>query len=604
MSNEMIFNLLEEAHRLQGRKLFSEALRALAEVDRLDPGNVQAQVQVGRVLRDQQRLDAALGVFQSLSDEYPESGDIFSELAVTALMADKKEEASKWALRAVEICPESPFCIENLGRVATGLKQWPVAAAQFEKLIAQDKTKSYYFKLLANAYFGMSRMDDAAAAYSKILELEPLTFEHAHKLAYIFFKAFRFAEAADWYKKALGFNARHFSSLFNLSRCFVQLGQMQQALETILEAVKIAPDSASALVHLRELKPDYDFKQNIPLVEKKISTADPDKPETFMREHLFLGKYFHGLKNYKRAFHHFHLYNELRYQNMKKEGTIYNPTLMENNFSETKKVFNPEALERLLKHGSSSDLPVFIIGMPRSGTTLLEQILSSHPLVHGKGEMMALTTIFHHLQHMINLQIDHTVYDIIENKAAEWQKHYLDSLKTPSTAIRATDKMPVNFIYLGIVQTLFPKARILHIRRSPLDTCLSMYSNYFSGVYAYSARLEDLGHYYNLYADLMAYWKKTLKIKFMEVQYEDLVRDSKIKAKEILDFCDLPWNDRVLEFYKIKKSAFTLSQVQVSQPINKSSFARWKPYEEHIQPLIKALNPAVVGPLDMTGDGQ
>lgn len=601
MTDEIILNLLEEAHRLQGRKLFSQALNTLAEVDRLDPGNPQARIQVGRILRDQQRLEEALSVFQALSDDYPEIGDIFSELAVTALMADKKEEASKWALRAVEISPDSPFCVENLGRVATGLKQWPIAAQQFEKLIAQDKTKSYYYKLLANAYFGMSRMDDAVTAYSKILELEPLTFEHAHKLAYIFFKAFRFAEAADWYKKALGFNARHFLSLFNLSRCFVQLGQMQQALETVLEAVTIAPDSASALVHLRELKPDYDFQKNIPLVEKKISLADPDKPEAIFREHLFLGKYFHGLKNHKRAFHHFHLYNELRYQAMKKEGTVYNPTLMESNFSETKKVFNPEALERLLKHGSNSDLPVFIIGMPRSGTTLLEQILSSHPLVHGKGEMMALTTIFHHLQHMINTQTDRTVYDIIGEKADEWQKLYINSLKTPSTAMRTSDKMPVNFIYLGIVQTLFPKARILHIRRSPLDTCLSMYSNYFSAVYAYSARLEDLGHYYNLYADLMAYWKKTLKIKFLEVQYEDLVDNPRVKAKEILEFCGLPWDERILEFYKIKKSAFTLSQVQVSQPINKSSFARWRPYEEHIQPLIKVLNPAVVGPLDMTG---
>jgi len=160
--------------------------------------------------------------------------------------------------------------------------------------------------------------------------------------------------------------------------------------------------------------------------------------------------------------------------------------------------------------------------------------------------------------------------------------------------------MPVNFIYCGLIQAIFPKARIINIRRDPLDNCLSMYSNSFSESYAYSARLSDLGHYYNLYAGLMDHWKNTLSMKYLEVSYEDLVENQEAKSREILEFCGLPWEQGVMEFYKGQKTAYTISQVQVSKPINKRGVARWKPYEKHIQPLIKALDEDIVGDLGVT----
>jgi tetratricopeptide (TPR) repeat protein len=592
--------LLGEVQALQAAGRFDQALAKLAEVDRLEPGQPQARLVLGRILRDQNRPQDAIRVFQALAAEYPEQGEVLAELAVVTLQAGQENEAYALAKKGHELSPDSLLCLEYLGRVATGVKRWPVAISCFEQLVAKVPGVAGYYQLLANANNEVRRYDEAIAAYRKVLELGPLTFEHARAMARLLFSGRRFEEALVWHEKALAFDPGHVLSLIGLARSLIQLGRMEEGEKAARQALTVQPDAGQALMVLSELHPEGDFRESVALLEKNVAARGPKESREAYRDYLFLGKYYHDKKAFERAYPHFKTFNALRFEIMKAKGVVYDRKIMEENFRETKRIFTRAAIEKLRGRGNPSELPIFIVGMPRSGTTLLEQIVSTHPKVEGKGELSQMNWIFLTLNVLFNESPGRDIHELIAAEAPKWAESYLAALRAPPGTLRATDKMPVNFIHLGLINTLFPNARVIHIRRSPLDTCLSMYSNYFSDSYAYASRLEDLGHYYNLYAGLMAHWREALPMKFLEVQYEELVNATEAKAKAILGFCGLPWDAGVLEFYKGKKSAFTLSQIQVSKPINTSSFQRWKPYEKHIQPLIRSLDPAIVGPLDKT----
>jgi len=236
---------------------------------------------------------------------------------------------------------------------------------------------------------------------------------------------------------------------------------------------------------------------------------------------------------------------------------------------------------------------VLVVGMPRSGTTLTEQIISSHPKSAAAGELVAI----HQMESLIARQLRLTTpYPenaklLDEQTALNFSNEYIRYLKTFSDdAERITDKMPDNFLSLGFFRLLFPKAHIIHCRRNPIDTCLSIYFQFFVQANGYAYDLKILGEYYNEYKRIMAYWRDSPFIEMYEVQYEELVADQEKISKELIEFVGLEWDEQCMEFHKNKRPVRTASSDQVRRPMYTNSVERWKKYEKHLAPLIETLD--------------
>jgi hypothetical protein len=264
----------------------------------------------------------------------------------------------------------------------------------------------------------------------------------------------------------------------------------------------------------------------------------------------------------------------------KRQGVPYDREAQEAMFAHIRETYTPEILKELEGKGFDSDLPVFIVGMPRSGTTLTEQIISSHPNVYGAGELIEFGTV------------SKKFGDVTPDNAAAMGEAYITALKTydPSgNAKRITDKMPANFTHIGKILSILPQAKIIHCRRDPVDTCLSCFKQNFSRGQYWSYDLEDLAHHYDEYEKMMNYWRDVLGNQFLEIDYEDTVGDFENQARKLIDFVGLEWNNACLEPHKQKRDVLTASKAQVIQPVYKTSVKSWQNYETYLEPLMNAL---------------
>jgi len=235
--------------------------------------------------------------------------------------------------------------------------------------------------------------------------------------------------------------------------------------------------------------------------------------------------------------------------------------------------------------------PIFVLGMPRSGTTLVEQILASHPLVFGAGELNAMQISSVQTQVLSNRVFPGSVGELSTGQCEMLAEQYLRRLyRHAGSAEYAVDKLPHNFLYIGLIKYILPGARIIHCRRNPLDTCLSIYKNDFTGNHPYSHDLKDLGDYYLQYLHLMSHWHSVFPFEIYDVQYENLVTDTDEEVRALLKFCGLSFEAACLEFHKTQRIVATASTAQVRNPVSTKSVALWKEYREQLQPLIGVLS--------------
>jgi hypothetical protein len=263
-------------------------------------------------------------------------------------------------------------------------------------------------------------------------------------------------------------------------------------------------------------------------------------------------------------------------------------------FEQLMRSYDAAFFQRTAGWGSDSRLPVFIVGMPRSSTSLVEQIIASHPQAFGAGELEAFSQMAADLPATLNSARSHPdcVEDLDRVSVQTLSGRHLAYLGTLSQdAERITDKMPPNYLHLGLIHCLFPRAPIIHCQRDPVDTCLSLYMQAlnFLGHYPYAYNQTNLGRYYRLYERLMEYWREALPAPILEVKYEDMIADHETQIRRIIEFCDLPWDDRCLEFHTTERTVLTASHNQVRRPIYNSAVQRWKKYEKYLEPLLAAL---------------
>jgi hypothetical protein len=301
-----------------------------------------------------------------------------------------------------------------------------------------------------------------------------------------------------------------------------------------------------------------------------------------------LGKAYLDIGDSARAFRHYDEGNRL-----KRSTYSYDVEETERWMAGIAEVFRPALIEAKPGRGARSDLPVFVLGMPRSGTTLVEQILASHPMVHGAGELKRLHALIEEIG-----TFPECVTALSIDEITSLGERYLAGVAPMATGRRhVTDKMPSNFFYCGMIRLILPDARIVHCRRDPVDTCLSCYTKLFAAHQPFAYDQAELGRYHCAYQTLMAHWRATLPAShFLEVDYEAVVRDVEGQTRRLLDFLSLPWDETCLRFYETERPVRTASVNQVRQPIYATSSGRWRKHAAQLKPLLDALGVPNVSP--------
>jgi len=368
-----------------------------------------------------------------------------------------------------------------------------------------------------------------------------------------------------------------------LGNALQQLGQQKDAITRYEQALAIMPDFAKAHRNLSMIKPKL---EQASIIEKLLTKPTVPKKDA-MHYQYALGNLYNDAKSYTKAFEHYLKANSLKRKSITYDSQNHSDYVDGLITSYSKRYFQEKAA-----FGSDSELPVFIVGMPRSGTTLTEQIVSSHPQVYGAGELIS----FNYFDRAIAKQFEASspypeclslLNSLMANKFSEKYLKELDGYS--QNAKRITDKLPGNYFRIGLIKALFPKARIIHCKRNALDTCTSIFSLYFPQGHNYSFDLTELGRHYIDYERLMAHWRSLFPDEIFDVQYEELVMNQETVSRQLIEHLGLEWDEKCLEFDKNKRAVRTASNLQVRKPIYKSSINRWKRYEKQLGPLLEIL---------------
>jgi tetratricopeptide (TPR) repeat protein len=542
---------LAQAYHVLGRH--AEAERHLRECLRLEPANASRLLELGNLVAAQGRRDEAIECFRSALRLFPNNAPIWNSLGLALNDAGKLAEAEECFTRAVGLKPDMAEGYNNLAVAQETQGKFVPAEKNYRqalKLAPQGTAvRNHLGYLLADD----GRHEDAMREFERVLGESPGDAMATAGKAHVLEKQGRYQEAYEWLRPLIDGGSNNIDAIKIFGVVCLRLKREREAvapLERVLQAPGLSGNAASAL-------------------------------------NFVLGDLHDRLQETDQAFLHYQKANEAA-------PHTFDPAAHAMHVDRIIGTFSPEAMQTLPRADNHDERPVFIVGMPRSGTSLVEQILSCHPQVQAAGELRDLGDLAASLPRVLGTPESYLqALNLLTKEAANsLAQTYLSRLtELSSGASRVTDKMPHNFMRLGLIELLFPGARVIHVARNPLDTCLSLYCLSFNPLHSYTTDLAHLGQYYRHYERLMEHWRRTLSIPMLTLQYEDLVEDLDAKARSLLEFCGLPWDDRCLAFHESRRNVKTPSYDQVRRPIYRSSVGRWKRYEKFLGPLITALGP-------------
>jgi tetratricopeptide (TPR) repeat protein len=541
----------------------------------LRPGFAEAHGNLGNALVDLGQLEDAVYHYRRMLELRPDLAEAHNNLGNALLSLRRFEEAATSYRRALALRPNAPGAHANLGNALHALGRPQEALIHCRRALELEPDSAEAELLKGNALFDLGLLDEAAASYTRALELKP-DYTEAHIAAgKVLRQIGRIAEAEESCRKALGLAADSSEALALLGEIQADRGRFDDAEQLFRRAIAIAPDQPEAwagLARYRKMQPDAAW---LAAAQRLLGKSASLGQEINLR--YALGKYFDDVQDFDNAFSSYCLANELK----KRSAPKYDGARLARRVDQIIALYSADWLRGARAQGHDSRRPVFIVGMPRSGTTLTEQILASHPEAFGCGELR--------FWHAACVDYESSVLRGAEGRGAipAAAEKYLSLLASFSAdAARVIDKMPANFMNLGLIHAVFPHARILHMRRNPLDTGLSIYFQIFSNTHLYANDLEDIAHYFTQYSRLMVHWRSTLpKGTILEVPYEKLVADPEAGIREIVQFVGLPWDPRCLRFNETERTVITASNWQVRQRISTSAAGRWRNYERYLGPL-------------------
>lgn len=565
---------------------YDAAKEAYDQVLRLNPGFAEAWYNFALLHQQQNQIEAALEAYQkalSINNKLPEAhfnigvlehglgrldmaraayekaislkkdfAPAYSRLASILVVQGDPKKGEKMARLAVRYAKNDPESLHSLGLALKHQDRLEEAKINFQKCLQYKPDYAGAHLNLANVYKEMGELEQATAHYRTALELSP--------------------DYAESYN--------------NLGNIHLIQGEKKNAEEMFRKAVELKPDFSHAYRHLAST---IRFKPGDPIINQmaEFHARDNLSDEDRISIGFALAKAYDDIKQYDKVFPLLNEANALR----RKDYPDYSTQGARESIEQVIANYSAEFLATAPTSGIASKTPIFVTGMPRSGTTLVEQILASHPDVFGGDELDYMRTIA--LDETFSIKqksfID-AAHDYTADDLAMLGNLYLKRLKKLAPKARfITDKMPSNTLYGGLIHMLLPGARIINCRRDPLSVCFSIYKMYFSGPQPFAYNLEELAYSYLFNQRLMDHWKKALPDQVYDLHYETLVENQEEETRKLLDFCQIEWNDACLEFYKSDRSVKTASLMQVRTPIYKSAMKAWEPYRKELEPIARIL---------------
>jgi tetratricopeptide (TPR) repeat protein len=638
------------------RRDHDAAILCFQQALQMEPGDARFLANLGLALRGAGRFQKAEAAFKKAVENDPENADAQNGLGGIAFERRNLDRAAKCFEKAIELRPHFPRALNSLGMVMARQGRPDRAFELFKKAIEIKRDFAPAHKSMGDLLLSREQPDEALKAYGAALKLEPKNGDIYRARARVFLmkndlpkaeqacqrsikllpgvqeahlmlggvkeRMRKFGEAEKAFRTALALDTNSAEAQFRLGRllslhkdmfeesekhlrramelrpdfmdarmalgnAYVIKGRMDDAEVLLKEVIEKQPDNVEAYRQLAHIKKaggrEYDH-----LEKMKALLSDP-KVNAVKRAELNYGlaEAYDHMGQYDKAFEHLFTANE-------SDGSrnIYDMEKPRAQCEAIKEVFTPEFFQERKGFGLATEVPVFIVGMPRSGTTLTEQILASHPQAFGAGELNEVGMMRHAVRRIVGSSkpFPRSVPELNQRAVTGMAQKHLDFLQRfDPKAKRVTDKMPFNLFSLGLLALLYPNCKIFWSRRNPLDNCVSCYFLRFVDHMAYATDLKKLGQFYRIHEEIMEYWHQVLPIKILDVKYDETVADQEGATRRMIEHCGLPWDDACLEFHKSKRLVKTPSNWQVRQPIYSSSSGRWRNYEKHLGPLIEGL---------------
>jgi tetratricopeptide (TPR) repeat protein len=537
------------------------------------------------------------------------------ERALACFSTNRLPEAESLCRQALVVASRNAGVLNLLGQVLLKLRRPEEATTLFSQAIELEPDLANLHFNLALAYQGSGKTAEAIQSVQQAISLDPKVPVLHAKLGQLLCTIGANAEAIKVLRNALELDPKSVPVRINLAQALTDFGDVAEAEKTVRAAIFLEPRDATAhrlLGRIHQLNgrleeagesfrtairlqpgqaaPYYalayskrvDEKERPLLRSMEHLLSRPDLPQADRGLlHYALGKSLDDLKEYDAAMGHFDEANAIALTALHSTGRTFDAAQETAEVDSRIQAFTSEALNLAARTGNPSDRPIFIVGMIRSGTTLVEQILSSHPDVAAAGE----------LSYWLAQDRNWLETGAHPEDTSAKIDEYLGILNgVSSTSARVTDKMPLNYLAMGLIHMAFPKAKFVHCRRNPIDTCLSVYVTPYRGSPLFGHNRENIAAAYREYLRLMQHWRTVIpSSQLIELNYEELVADREAKARELIDFCGLPWNEALLDPEANRRFVNTPSLWQVRQPIYRSSVDRWKNYERHLGVLRELL---------------
>ncbi len=562
------------------------AIEALAQSIELNPALAKPHVLLANAYARQDDLENAIIHGRQAVEIEPNNAAYHTDLGVRLQLHGARDDAAIHYERALAIDAEFVKAKHALGTVREQQGDDKAAMTLFQEVLKLDEN---YYGAYANIGLLMLRNDrvkDALSYLKKALELDPESASANTNFAIALQEAGDYSKAEEHYLKSVEINPDMAETHASLGVLYQQLGRLDESAECYSKALTLREDFPEALFALSFLE---SRALDADMVERMQKLSEHRRLTENQRSTLYfaIGKSLDEMDRVDEAFEYIRKGNEIERAKAK-----FSPEQIINLTDRIIKTFTPAFFERRKAFGSPSSTPILVVGMPRSGTTLVEQILSSHPRVFGAGELQLLGRMARAIPSQIEsaATFPEVIAELNEPQCLRFAGNYLRALRHVSGgAERVTDKLPFNFFRLGMLALLFPNAKIIACRRDPRDIFVSGYFLKFRSPIPYTSDQVEFALFHQQFERLMNHWHEVLPIQIEEVVYEDMVADQEAVSRRIVDYCGLDWDDRCLEFYKTERPVKTGSNVAVRKPMYDNSVQRWRRFESHLGPLIENL---------------
>ena len=497
-------------------------------------------------------------------------------------------QALKWFSRAVEQDPGNSVTHCNLGSALRGLGDNAGAASSYRRAIELSPRQAMFLHNLGELLVEQGEAEDAVECFEQALQIDPRDLRSMLGLGKARNALGGLARAVECYRQAIEIDPGDAQCFIGLGAAYGDHGETDEAVSCLHKAIEINPRAVAAwpvLARNKRFTADYADIKTIESLLSKQDLNDTDRS----RLGFSLAKAYEDIGEYDKS-----MKQVIKAARLKRKQIDYSTSATRKRLERIREVFSPEFFARCADAGAEDQTPVFIIGMPRSGTSLVEQILASHPAVFGAGELDDLSRVYQSIAGTGDAARADTfpeeLVGLDPDRFADLGSEYIRRLRRHSSAATLiTDKLRHNFMRVGFIRAILPRARIIHCTREPMDTCLSIFKTDFHRGHLYSYDLAELGVYYRLYLELMAFWRTVLPDFVHDLNYEQLVSEPEQQTRSLLDYCDLPWDDACLDFHRTRRAVRTASSAQVVRPIYRDSVDLWKRYEKYLQPLAAIL---------------